>query len=102
MSNIIEQKAGNLDAIIIERGNSWKTNVTFDFNISAYTIAAFIKFGTNTVALTVTPIDAFNITIALTNTASQSINVLENLLYLRLTYNSETRDYIKTLFKVIQ
>lgn len=102
MSNIIEQKAGNLDAIIIERGNSWKTNVTFDFDISAYTIASFIKFGSNTVNLTVTPIDDYNITISLSNTDSQTINVLENYLYLRLTYLTETRDYIKTLFKVIQ
>lgn len=102
MSNIIEQKAGNLDAIIIERGNSWKTNVTFDFDISAYTITSFIKFGSNTINLTVTPIDINNITISLSNTDSQTINVLENYLYLRLTYLTETRDYIKTLFKVIQ
>lgn len=102
MSNIIEQKAGNLDAIIIDRGNSWKSNVTFDFNISAYTITSFIKFGSSTIALTVTPIDNFSVTISLSNTQSQTIDILENILYVRLTYSTETRDYIKTLFKVIQ
>ena len=75
---------------------------TFDFNISAYTISAFIKFGSNTVNLTVTPLTDYSIRISLSNTQSQSINVEENTLYVRLTYLTETRDYIKTLFKVIQ
>jgi hypothetical protein len=99
---IIEQKAAELDAIIIDRGNSWKTKVTFDFNISGYTISPFIKWGSNTTALTVTPIDDYNVTVSLSNTQSQAITELENLFYLRLTYGAETRDYIKTLFKVIQ
>lgn len=99
---IIEQKAAELDAIIIDRGNSWKTKATFDFDISGYTINAFIKWGSNTTTLTVTPIDDYNVTISLSNTQSQAITTQDNTLYVRLTYNTETRDYIKTLFKVIQ
>ena len=102
MTQYIEQKAGNLTGIIIDRGNSWKSDITFDFNISAYTISAFIKFGSNTVNLTVTPLTDYSIRISLSNAQSQSINVEENTLYVRLTYLTETRDYIKTLFKVIQ
>ena len=102
MSNIIEQKAGNLDGIIIDRGNSWKSDVTFDFSISGYTIEAFIKMGSSRIDLTVTPISSYAVTIALSNTQSTTITNEDNTLYVRLTYNTETRDYIKALFKVIQ
>jgi hypothetical protein len=102
MTQIIEQKAGNLDAIIIDRGNSWKSDVTFDFDISGYTINPFIKFGSSTITLAVTPISIYKVTIALSNTQSATITNEENIFYVRLTYNTETRDYIKTLFKVIQ
>jgi hypothetical protein len=101
-TEFIEQKAGELPGIIIDRGNSWKTKATFDFDISEYTISPFIKWGSNTTNLTVTPIDDYNVTISLSNTQSAAITTIDNVFYLRLTYNTETRDYIKTLFKVLQ
>jgi hypothetical protein len=101
-TTFIEQESGELPGIIIDRGNSWKTTAKFDFNISAYTINPFIKWGSNTTTLTVTPIDNFSFTISLSNTQSQAITTIDNVFYLRLTYLTETRDYIKTLFKVLQ
>jgi hypothetical protein len=100
--SIIEQKAGELSAIIIERGNSFKTKVTFDFSISDYAITAYVRSGSNTTYLTVETIDNYNINISLSNTQSQAITTIDNLFYLRLTYNTETRDFIKTQFQVLQ
>lgn len=102
MSNIIEQKAGNLDAVIIDRGASWKTNATFDFDISSYTIDAYIKFGSNKVDLVQTPITDYIVKLELTKENSSIITTEECTLYVWLTYLSESRPYIKTLFKVIQ
>ena len=101
---IIEQKAAELDAIIIDRGNSWKTTCTVNKVLTGYTISAFIKWGSNTTNLTVTPTNLAGgiFDIALSNTQSQAITTQDNLLYIRLTYGTETRDYTKTPFTVIQ
>lgn len=102
--SIIEQKAAELSAIVIDRGNSWKTTATVNKVLTGYTISAFIKWGSNTTNLTVTPTDLASgiFDISLSNTQSQAITTTDNLLYVRLTYGTETRDYIKTLFRVIQ
>ena len=102
MTQYIEQTAGNLDGIIIDRGDSWKTTVTFDFNISAYTKSAYIKFGSNTIVLTITVVDNYNITLSLSASDSALITTTDNELILRMTYLTESRQYIKCLFKVNQ
>jgi len=102
MTQYIEQRSGNIDGIIINRGDSWKTDITFDFDISAYTKVAYIKYGSNTINLTIIPITNYKITISLSAENSALLTTVENELVVRLTYLTESRQYIKCLFKVIQ
>ena len=100
----IEQQPGDLSGIIIDRGNSWKTTVTVNKVLTGYTIASWIKWGSNTTNLTVTETNLGGGTfdIALSASDSALITTQDNTLYVRLTYGSESRDYIKCLFKVLQ
>ena len=100
----IEQKAGDLSGIIIDRGNSWKSAVTVNKNLTGYTITSWIKWGSNTTSLTVTETNLAGgiFDIALSAEDSALITTQENTLYVRLAYGTESRDYIKCLFKVLQ
>lgn len=100
----IEQKAGDLTGIVIDRGNSWKTTVTVNKVLTGYTITSWIKWGSNTTNLTVTETNLAGgiFDIALSASDSALITTQDNTLYVRLTYGTESRDYIKCLFRVLQ
>lgn len=100
----IEQKAGNLSGVVIDRGNSWKPTVTVNKVLTGYKITSWIKWGGNTTRLTVTEINLAGgiFDIFLSAEDSELITTQDNMLYVRLAYGAEARNYIKCLFRVLQ
>lgn len=104
MTQYIQQEPGNLTGVIISRGNSWKTTVTVNKVLTGYTVTSWVKWGGNTLDLTVVdtnlPGGIFDISLSASDSAL--ITTQDNVLYVRLTTGTESRDYIKCLFKVLQ
>ncbi len=103
MTEYITQQGGSLE-VEINKGDSWTTNVTVGKNLSGYTITAWIKYGSNTIPLTVTETDLaggqFSLLLSATNSAL--INTLENELFVKWVYGTESRTFINGKFRVIQ
>lgn len=103
MTQYINQGAGDL-SVTINRGNSWTTDITVNKVLTGYTITSWIKYGSNTVSLTVTETDLsagkFNIALSAANSAA--INVQDCTLFVKWVYGTEARTIISGQFRVIQ
>ena len=103
MTQYINQQAGGLD-VTINKGDSWTTDITANKVLTGYTITSWIKYGSNTVSLTVTETDLatgkFNIALSASNSAS--INVQDCTLFVKWVKSTEARTIISGQFRVMQ
>lgn len=103
MTEYINQQAGGLD-VTINKGDSWTTDITVNKNLTGYTITSWIKYGSNTVSLSVTETNLasgiFNI--ALSSANSAVINVQDCTLFVKWVHTTETRTIISGQFRVMQ
>ncbi len=103
MTQYIQQAAGSID-ITINRGDSWTCNVDVDKDLTLYTVTAWIKYGSNTIVLTVTPISLAlgQFTVSLSATNSALITIQDNEIFVKWVYGEESRTIINGTFRVIQ